>query len=115
MKISHHSQRWLWSLTVAIIFTTKLCLAAGGAITNNFNTAADINGWGLNFGTGTIGWDAYSGSDGSGCLKIVLSAASAANHEVGPLADPLATPFSSADYVTVEYDMMVDPNSGFDA
>jgi hypothetical protein len=115
MKISHHSQRWLWSLTVAVIFTTNLCLAAPGAITNNFNTAADVTGWGLNFGTGTIGWDAYSGPDGSGCLKIVLSAASTANHEVGPLADPLATPFSSADYVTVEYDMMIDPNSGFDA
>lgn len=115
MKNHTHSQRWLWSLTIAVLFTANLCLAAPGAITNNFNSAADATGWGVNFGTGTVGWDAYGGPDGSGCLKVVLSAADAANKEIGPLADPLATPFSSADYVTVEYDMMVDPASGYDA
>ena len=115
MKNRIHSQRWLWSLTAALVFTANLCLASPGAITNNFNTAADANGWGANFGTGTVGWDPYLGVDGSGCLKIVLSAANATNHEIGPLANPLPTPFNSADYVTVEYDMMVDPTSGTDA
>jgi hypothetical protein len=115
MKNCNHSQRWLWSLTTALVFTANMCLAAPGAITNNFNNAQDATGWGVNFGTGTLGWDPYLGPDGSGCLKVVLSAADPANHEIGPLANPLATPFNSADYVTVEYDMMVDPASGYDA
>lgn len=115
MKNRTHSQRWLWSLTLALVFTANLCLASPGAITNNFNTAQDVAGWGVNFGTGTVGWEPYLGTDGSGCLKIVLNAADAANHEIGPLADPLATPFNTADYVTVDYDIMVDPASGYDA
>lgn len=115
MKNRTNSQRWVWSLTAALVFTTQLCLAAPGAITNNFNTAADIAGWGVNFGTGTVSWDPYSGTDSSGCLKVVLSATNVDNKEIGPLADPLPTPFSSADYVTVEYDMMIDAASGVDA
>src|SRR6266496_4799330 len=105
MKNCNYSQRWLWSLTAALVFTANLCLASPSAITNNFNTAADVTGWGVDFGTGTVGWDPYNGSDGSGCLKVVLSAANVANHEIGPLANPLATPFNSADYTTIEYDM----------
>lgn len=54
MKNRNHSQRWVWSLTAAMVFTARLCLASPGAITNNFNNAQDVTGWGVNFGTGTV-------------------------------------------------------------
>ncbi|HWH70922.1 MAG TPA: hypothetical protein VNT26_16150, partial [Candidatus Sulfotelmatobacter sp.] len=103
-------------LGLALAGSSSLCLAGTpSAITNNFNVYSDTNGWNINFGTGTVGWDSTLGVDGTGCLKVTLSAANAANKEVAPLWDLGAKAFSTADYLTVEYDMMVDPTSGWDA
>jgi hypothetical protein len=102
-------------IAVALVFSAKLCLAAPSPIINNFNAPGDLAGWGINFGTGSVAWNSTNGVDGSGCLMVTLDASNPANKEVAPLVELGASSFNSADYITVEYDLMIDPVSGTDA
>ncbi len=94
---------------------TQSAIAATQTLTNDFNSADTAGSWNINFGTGTVEWNATSGVDGSGCMKAVLSAAAPENKEVAPLYVLGDLAFSSADYVMIEYDLMIDPISGFSA
>src|ERR1044071_1139161 len=115
MKSNRALLKWCCAIGVALALgPASICLGAPSAIMNNFNSG-DIGGWGVNFGTGTVTSDSSHGTEGSGCLKFVLSAADAANKEIGPLWDLGAQTFNSADYVTIEYDLMIDAASGTDA
>lgn len=113
-----HRPRFLDSLArhvlagLVLAASTHLGLGAT-ALVNDFNTADDIAGWGVNYGVGSIAWDASAGTDATGCLKLTLSAADS-NAQLGPLCTLGAMAFNSADYVLIEYDMMVDPTSGTD-
>jgi hypothetical protein len=51
---------------------------ASTARTNTFDTADSVAGWSINYGSGTVGWASTEGMDGSGALKITLTAGGAA-------------------------------------
>lgn len=108
---------WLLAtaLTVGLIGATQSPLAAPQTLTNNFDSAETSGNWNINFGTGTIEWNSTNGVDGSGCMMAVLSAAAPENKEVAPNYTLGELAFSTADYVMIEYDLMIDPASGFSA
>lgn len=88
---------------------------AADTITRDFATEAEVGEWSINFGTGAVAWDAANGVDGSGCLKVTLSAADPANKEVAPMWTIPGGPFNSSEYLTLEYDIWLDPTSGTDS
>ena len=114
MKQVPKMQKWLLSVItgLALAGSTSLCLGAT-PIVNNFNSSGDIDGWTVNFGTGSVAWDANHGPDASGCLMIVLDGSNPTNSEVGPLWT-LPTGIKGPDYIKVDYDIMVDSASGVD-
>ena len=111
------NKNWLLAtaLTVGLIGATHSALAAPQTLTNSFNSAETAGSWNINFGTGTIEWNPTNGVDGSGCMMAVLSSLESTNKEVAPLYVLGDLAFSTADYVMLEYDLMVDPASGFSA
>jgi hypothetical protein len=116
MKQNETLKRWLKPVLLGAILTgsTSLCLG-GPPLTNNFNS--NINGWGVGFGNGTVTHNPTGGPDGSGCLMFVLDASSPTNKEVAPQVDFAAafgSTLNSADYVQIEYDLLIDPASGLD-
>jgi hypothetical protein len=108
-------KKWLPAVLagLAMAGTPTLCLAAASPITNNFD--AGIEGWVINYVTPTgeaaATWNKTAGVDGSGCLQITLTNGGS---KVGPLWQTMPASYSTADYTTYEFDMMLDPVSGTD-
>ena len=116
MKKNSKSKHWL----IAALFGCALAGTAGSclgaeALTNDFTS--NVDGWGVGFGTGTVEWNATGGPDGSGCLMFVLDASNPENKEVAPQVDfatAFGTTIKSSDYLSIEYDLLIDPASGQD-
>lgn len=117
MKRNTKLQRWILAGVAGLAMAGSISTSLGAvALTNDFT--ADINGWGVGFGTGSVEWNATGGPDGSGCLMFVLDASLPANKEVAPqinFASAVGTTINSAEYASIEYDLRIDAASGFDA
>lgn len=98
---------------LALAGLPSLCLASNPPITNSFDTS--IDGWVINYATPTGGasatWNPTAGVDGTGCLQITLTNGGS---KVGPLWQTMPASYSTGDYWTYEFDMMIDPASGLD-
>lgn len=117
MKTNRNVQQWLSSLItgLAVAGSTSFCLAQS-PITLNFNTdASSVSDFGIDFGTGTVEWSSTNGVGGSGCLKVTLSAADAANKEMTAKWTFPGESLKTTDYLQVEYDLRFDADSGADA
>lgn len=117
MKQNWKSRYWLKSglAGLGLAGLASFCLAQA-PITQNFNSGADsVAAFGIDFGTGTVEWDASGGVDGSGCLKVTLSEAAGAGKEIAVKWTFPDGPLKAADYLQVTYMLRIDPNSGSDA
>src|ERR1039457_7177090 len=109
MKQNKHMQQWMPRALVALALaaSTSLCLAAA-PISYTFDT--DVQAWYAADGHGSVAWSATNGVGGGGCLKYTIVGGT--DSEVDPRVD---VAFNTAQYWTLEFDMMVDPASGTDA
>ncbi len=113
MKQKSVLRKWLPAFMAGMAFAGSGAFAAPG-VTNNFNSADSITDWSLE-AANLLAWDATAGVDGSGAMKVTLKATDPANREVNLFWFLGDNAISSADYVTVEYDLLLDPASGVDA
>ena len=102
-------QQWMPQALVALALSasTSLCLAAAPI---NYTFDSDVQGWYAADSHGSVAWSATNGVGGGGCLKYTIVGGT--DSEVDPRVD---VAFNTAQYWTLEFDMMVDPASGTDA
>ena len=102
-------QQWMPRALAALALaaSTSLCLAAA-PIGYTFDT--DVQAWYAADGHGSVAWSPTNGVGGGGCLKYTIVGGT--DSEVDPRVD---VAFNTAQYWTLEFDMMVDPASGTDA
>jgi hypothetical protein len=105
MKRNTTLQRWILS-GLALASSSGLCLAAD----ISFNFDSDVQGWYAADGHGSVVWDDTHGRGGGGCLKYTIVGDT--DGEIDPRVD---VEFDTTGYFSVEFDMMVDENSGTDA
>ena len=108
MKLKSKSQYRILSTLAALALagSASLCVAAG--ISYTFDS--DVQGWYAADGHGSVAWSSTNGVGGGGCLKYTIVGGT--DSEVDPRVD---VAFNTAQYWTLEFDMMVDPASGTDA
>jgi len=102
------ASKWIPSLVTAFALAgfTGLCQAQT-AISYTFDSS--VQGWGALGGGGTYSWDATSGKDGGGCLKVVFDGTTTTEIDPGVT---LPAPLNQAQYISVSFDLKVDPSSG---
>ncbi len=87
-------------------------LAAPPVIVNNLDSQTEAGLWQLDFGAGTVGWISTNGVDNSGCVKVVMDS-TAATKEISAQWNLQDEAFNAVDYVTIEYDLLIDLASGY--
>src|SRR5512141_3054367 len=117
MKHTYQKQHWLAAFVagLALAGSTSLSLAASD-ISQDFNSGSgSITDFSINFGTGSNSWDSANGVGASGVLKVTLDASTNTAKEIAPMWTIPGGPFDTSDYMSLEYDIYVDPSSGSDA
>ena len=105
MKNHSKLNHWIYSTIATLAIAGSASLGhAQTAISYTFNT--DIQSWDAG-GNGTVAWNSTNGVGGGGCLEVTFDGTTTTETDPG-----VAVAINTAQYFTVEMDMMVDPNSG---
>ena len=95
---------------LGLILTGSASLCLGADITYNFDS--DVQGWYAADGHGSVAWSGTNGRGGNGCLKCtIVSDGTTGDTEIDPRVD---VAYDTTGYFSVEYDMMIDADSGTD-
>jgi hypothetical protein len=108
MKANHSMQQWMPKALVGLALAVSTSLGLAADITYNFDTSAQ--GWYAADSHGSVVWDNTHGRGGNGCLKCTIVGGT--DTEVDPRVD---VAYNTLGYFSVEYDLMIDPDSGSDA
>ncbi len=98
-------QRWLPDLMAAAALAGSLGLSHAQSLVS-YTFDSDIQAWDAG-GNGSVVWNSTNGTSGGGCLAVTFDGTTSTETDPG-----VAVSVNTAQYFTVELDMMIDPASG---